>query len=89
MPEIKLQYRHNHQCQPHYLNNADIERVALEVRRQLGVSERRALTIQDLAGIERLHVNGVEFDVWVDLDVIFRRRLHQLTGRNARCAVGS
>lgn len=68
MSEIKLQYRHNHQCQPHYLNNADIERVALEVRRQLGVSERRALTIQDLAGIERLHVNGVEFDVWVDLE---------------------
>lgn len=22
-------------------------------------------------------------------NVIFRRRLHQLTGRNARCAVGS
>ena len=68
MSEIKLQYRHNHQCQPHYLNNAEIEHVAQDVRRQLGLSDRRALTIEDLAGIERLNINGVGFDVWVDLD---------------------
>ena len=68
MPQIKLQYRHNQQCQPDYLNNAAIERVALDVRQQLGVSSRRALTIKDLAGIDRLNVNGVEFDVWVDLE---------------------
>ena len=68
MSNLKLHYRHNHHCQPHFLNHADIEQVALNVRRQLGLADRRALTIHDLAAIERLDINGVAFDVWPDLD---------------------
>jgi hypothetical protein len=68
MPELKLSYRHNHLLQPHYPTHADIEGVAMDVRRQLGLSNRRALTIDDLAGIDRLNVNGVKFDLWVDLE---------------------
>ena len=68
MAELKLHYRHNHHFGPHYNNNADIEKVAADVRGQLGVSDRRALCVKGLAGIDRLNVNGVCYDLWVDLE---------------------
>lgn len=34
-------------------------------------------------------IHGTNFRTSCHTLVIFRRRLHQLTGRNARCAVGS
>ena len=68
MPALKLHYRHNHRYEPHYTNHGDIERVATEVRKQLGLSDRRALTIADIAAIQELNVNGVAYDVWLDLE---------------------
>ena len=68
MPALKLHYRHNHRYEPHYTNHGDIERVATEVRKQLGLSDRRALTIADIAAINELNVNGVTYDVWLDLE---------------------
>ena len=68
MPALKLHYRHNHRYEPHYTNHGDVERVASEVRKQLGLSDRRALTIADIAAINELNVNGVAYDVWLDLE---------------------
>ena len=68
MSAVTIHYRHNHLHQPHYPSNPDIERVAAQVRTQLGLSDRRALTIADLAAISELNVNGVRYDVWLDLE---------------------
>jgi len=68
MSAVTIHYRHNHLHQPHYPSNPDIERVAAQVRTQLGLSDRRALTIADLAAISELNVNGVRYEVWLDLD---------------------
>ena len=68
MPALTLHYRHNDRYESHYANHADIGKVATEVRRQLGLSDRRALTIADVAAIKVLKVNGITYDVWLDLD---------------------
>ena len=68
MPALTLHYRHNHRYEPHYPNHADIGKVATAVRRQLGLADRRALTIADIAAIKELNVNGVAYDVWLDLE---------------------
>jgi hypothetical protein len=68
MPALELHYRRNRRYEPHYAKHADIEKVAADVRRQLGLSDRRALTIADIAAIKELNVNGVAYDVWLDLE---------------------
>jgi hypothetical protein len=68
MPALELHYRRNRRYEPHYAKHADIEKVAADVRRQLGLSDRRALTIADVAAIKELNVNGITYDVWLDLD---------------------
>ena len=68
MPALTLHYRHNDRYEPHYANHADIGKVATAVRRQLRLADRRALTIADIAAIKELNVNGVAYDVWLDLE---------------------
>lgn len=68
MPALELHYRRNRRYEPLYAKHADIEKVAADVRRQLGLSDRRALTIADIAAIKELNVNGITYDVWVDLE---------------------
>jgi len=46
------------------------------------------LIAQDTSAQRLLGITPRSVSQWL-ADVIFRRRLHQLTGRNARCAVGS
>lgn len=68
MPALKLHYRHDHRFAPHYATHSDIEKVAADVRRQLVFSGRRELTIEDIAAIKALNVNGVTYDIWLDLE---------------------
>ena len=68
MPELNLHYVCNKRYEPHYTSHAHVEKVATEVRRQLGLSTQRALTIENLASIDKLKVNGVNFEVWLDLE---------------------
>lgn len=68
MAALKIHYRHTQRYEPAYPRHADVESVAADVRRQLGLSRQRALTVKDLEAIQELNVNGVTFDVWVDLE---------------------
>ena len=68
MTALKLHYRHTHLYQPCYVSHSEIEKVAADARRELGLSGRKALNVEDLSAVERLCVNGISYDVWPDLD---------------------
>ena len=48
--------------------NTEIAAVAAEVRKQLGAADRLAITLDDLKAIDKLSVNGLSYELWVDMD---------------------
>lgn len=68
MTTLALSYASTLDARPKFLKSSDIEQVALEVRRQLGAESRARLELNELAGIDRLRVNGVDYAVWTDID---------------------
>ena len=68
MPELNLHYVCNKRYEPHYTSHAHVEKVATEVRRQLGLSTQRALTIENLASIDKLKaIVAIEAGTYQDL----------------------
>jgi hypothetical protein len=68
MPALCLQYDHCARCKPRYLNKAAIEAVAREARAQLSSPSTDALTLEQLAAISDLTINGLSYQLWVSLD---------------------
>lgn len=68
MTTLDLSYPSTPDARPKFLKSLHIEQVALEVRRQLGAESRPRLQLQELAGIDRLRVNRVDYEVWTDID---------------------
>ena len=68
MSLLTVNYRYSGRYKPNYLNNAMIEETANVVRSQLVSGETEAVALPVLRDISHLRVNGVSFDLWVDLD---------------------
>lgn len=68
MTALDLTYRHTPDGRPHFLKSLDIEQVALQVRRQLGAESRPRLELNELASIDRLRVNGADYETWTDVE---------------------
>ena len=69
MPRIQAHYRHDHNHAPYFVSHADVARVAAQVRAQLlpdGGDEN--LSLERLATIDSLDVNGVDYALWLDLE---------------------
>lgn len=69
MPRIQAHYRHDHNHAPYFVSHADVARVAAQVRAQLlpdGGGEN--LSLERLATIDSLDVNGVDYALWLDLE---------------------
>jgi len=65
---LSLQYRCDDRHQPLYLRHAIVEQLAREVRHQLVGSERDAIPLSVLREITDLDINGLRFELWVDLE---------------------
>ncbi len=68
MPALSLRYDHCSLRKPRYLNKPAIETVAREARAQLLSSGADALTLEQLAAISYLNINGLPYQLWVSLD---------------------
>lgn len=68
MSLLTVNYRYSGRYKPNYLNNAMIEETAAAVRSQLVSGDTDALALPVLRDISHLRVNGIRFDLWVDLD---------------------
>jgi len=68
MSALCLQYAHCALRKPRYLNKSAIETVANEVRAQLLPAGADALTLEQLAAISDLNINGLPYQLWVSLD---------------------
>jgi hypothetical protein len=68
MPALSLRYDHCVLRKPRYLKKSAIETVASEARAQLLPSGADALTLEQLAAISDLTINGLPYQLWVSLD---------------------
>lgn len=68
MPALTLHYDCCARRKPRYLNKAAIETVARDARAQLLPPGADALTLEQLAAISMLTVNGLPYQLWVSLD---------------------
>jgi len=68
MPALSLRYDHCALHKPRYLKKSAIETVASEARAQLLPPGADALTLEQLAAISDLTINGLPYQLWVSLD---------------------
>lgn len=68
MPALFLCYDSCARRKPRYLNKPAIEAVAREARAQLLSPGADALTLEQLAAISDLTINGLPYQLWVSLD---------------------
>ncbi|TCS98726.1 hypothetical protein EDC36_104150 [Tepidimonas ignava] len=68
MPALSLRYDHCSLRKPRYLKKSAIETVAREARAQLLPPGADALTLEQLAAISDLTINGLPYQLWVSLD---------------------
>ena len=68
MPALSLRYDHCSLRKPRYLNKPAIETVAREARAQISSPGTDALTLEQLAAISDLTINGLPYQLWVSLD---------------------
>ena len=68
MPALSLRYDHCSLRKPRYLNKPAIETVAREARAQLLSPGADALTLEKLAAISDLTINGLPYQLWVSLE---------------------
>jgi len=68
MTALDLSYRHTPDARPCFIKSSDIEQVALQVRRQLGAESRTRLALSELARIDQMCVNDVEYEIWADIE---------------------
>jgi len=68
MPALSLRYDYCALRKPRYLKKSAIESVAREARAQLLSPGADALTLEQLAAISDLTINGLPYQLWVSLD---------------------
>ena len=68
MPALSLRYDHCSLRKPRYLKKLAIETVAHEARAQLLAPGADALTLEQLAAISDLTINGLPYQLWVSLE---------------------
>ena len=68
MPALSLRYDYCALRKPRYLKKSAIETVAREARAQLFATGADALTLEQLAAISDLTINGLPYQLWVSLD---------------------
>lgn len=81
MLSLSLRYEHCSLRKPHYLKKPAIEAVAQEARAQLLPAGTDALTLDRLAAVSDLNINGLPYQLWVSLD-------HPVTDENGRPVLG-
>jgi hypothetical protein len=65
---LSLDYRCDNRYRPHFLKHAVVEEIALQARKQLVGLEEDALPLTVLREITGLDINGLTFELWVDLE---------------------
>jgi len=68
MLPLTLEYRCCHQNTPWYLKHTEVEELALRARLQLVEADVEALSLDVLTQIDRLKINGVQFEMWIDTE---------------------
>lgn len=81
MPALCLRYDHCALHKPRYLKKSAIETVASEARAQLLPPGADALTLEQLAAISELTINGLPYQLWVSLD-------HPITDEDGQPVLG-
>lgn len=68
MRSLTLRYAQGRQGEPAYLNQTQVSAVAAAARAQLLPEGSEALTLETLAGLEQLTVNGLTYPLWTSLE---------------------
>ena len=68
MSLLTLNYQHCDRYFPDYVKHTQVTNIALQARQQLVSGDTDALTLQVLAAISDMKVNGIPYELWVDTD---------------------
>lgn len=68
MSLLTLNYQHCNRYFPEYVKHTQVTNIALQARQQLVSGDTDALTLQVLAAISDMKVNGIPYELWVDTD---------------------
>ena len=68
MRSLTLHYAQGRRGEPAYLTHEAVARVAAEARAQLLSNDAESLTLETLAGLEQLNVNGLTYPLWTSLE---------------------
>lgn len=68
MSLLTLNYQHCDRYFPDYVKHTQVTNIALQARQQLISGDTDALTLQVLAAISDMKVNGIPYELWVDTD---------------------
>lgn len=81
MAELVLDYRSNQNAQPHFLKHTEVEQLASVIRAQLLPEDAYAMPLATLASVDRLKVNGIGYELWIDTE-------HALTDEQDQSVLG-
>jgi len=81
MAVLILGYRCCDRKLPQYIKHPEVEGIAVQARRQLVADTTDAIGLSVLREINKLKINGVEFDLWVDTE-------HQVTDEEGQPVLG-
>ncbi len=81
MAVLTLEYRCCDRKLPQYIKHPEVEGIAVQARRQLVADTTDAIGLSVLREINKLKINGVEFDLWVDTE-------HQVTDEEGQPVLG-
>ena len=68
MPELTLAYRCCDRKLPRYIKHSEVEGIAVLARQQLVDASTDAVSLSVLRDISSLKINGIRFDLWVDIE---------------------
>ena len=81
MAVLTLGYRCCDRKLPQYIKHPEVEGIAVQARRQLVADTTDAIGLSVLREINKLKINGVEFDLWVDTE-------HQVSDEEGQPVLG-
>lgn len=81
MAILTLGYRCCDRKLPQYIKHPEVEGIAVQARRQLVADTTDAIGLSVLREINKLKINGVEFDLWVDTE-------HQVSDEEGQPVLG-
>ena len=68
MSLLTLNYQHCDRYFPNYVKHTQVANIALQARQQLISDDSDALTLEILGAIDKMKVNGIPYELWVDTD---------------------